>query len=211
MPHPEPTSSALGPTNHGPPPSLFDERPFNSVLINGMVLGADGRKMSKSLKNYAAAPETLNKNGADAVRQWAAGGGATGSDIPYRVQDVEYGTRFLVKLWNVAGFASNLLASYDPKTEQAMELQLLDNWIISKTEKLTNEVTQALEKCQFNIALEAIRNFTWHVFCDFYVEAVKDRLYRPEVNGKANAAAAHHTLRSTLPHATLLSPSLTHY
>ena len=46
--------------------ALFNERPFNSVLINGMVLGADGRKMSKSLKNYAAAPEALNKNGADA-------------------------------------------------------------------------------------------------------------------------------------------------
>jgi valyl-tRNA synthetase len=178
--------------------ALFDERPFNSVLINGMVLGADGRKMSKSLKNYAAAPETLNKNGADAVRQWAAGGGATGSDIPYRVQDVEYGRRFLVKLWNVAGFASNLLATYDPKAEQAMELQLMDKWIISKTEKLTNEVTQAFEKCQFNIALEAIRNFTWHVFCDFYVEAVKDRLYRPEVYGKANAAAAQHTLYEVL-------------
>jgi valyl-tRNA synthetase len=114
--------------------ALFDERPFNSVLINGMVLGADGRKMSKSLKNYAAAPETLNKNGADAVRQWAAGGGATGSDIPYRVQDVEYGRRFLVKLWNVAGFAGNLLANYDPKAKSEMELQLLDKWIISKTE-----------------------------------------------------------------------------
>ena len=47
--------------------ALFNERPFNSVLINGMVLGADGRKMSKSLKNYAAAPEVLNKNGADAT------------------------------------------------------------------------------------------------------------------------------------------------
>jgi valyl-tRNA synthetase len=178
--------------------ALFDERPFNSVLINGMVLGADGRKMSKSLKNYAAAPETLNKNGADAVRQWAAGGGATGSDIPYRVQDVEYGRRFLVKLWNVSGFASNLLSTYDPKANQTMDIQLLDKWIISKTEKLTNEVTQAFEKCQFNIALEAIRNFTWHVFCDFYVEAVKDRLYRPEVYGKANAAAAQHTLYEVL-------------
>ena len=46
--------------------------------------------------------------------------------------------------------------------------------------------------------LEDIRNFTWHVFCDFYVEAVKDRLYRPEVYGKANAAAAQHTLYEVL-------------
>jgi len=178
--------------------ALFDERPFNSVLINGMVLGADGRKMSKSLKNYAAAPEVLNKSGADATRQWAAGGGATGSDIPYRAQDVEYGRRFLVKLWNVSGFASNLLADYKPQDGTDLELELLDKWILSKTENLTKKVTEAFEKCQFNIAVEEIRNFTWHVFCDFYVEAVKDRLYKSEVYGKDNKAAAQHTLYEVL-------------
>ena len=178
--------------------ALFDERPFNSVLINGMVLGADGRKMSKSLKNYAAAPEVLNKSGADATRQWAAGGGATGSDIPFRAQDVEYGRRFLTKLWNVAGFASNLLADYKPQDGADLELELLDKWILSKTEKLTQKVTEAFEKCQFNIAVEEIRNFTWHVFCDFYVEAVKDRLYKSEVYGAANRAAAQHTLYEVL-------------
>ncbi len=178
--------------------ALFDQRPFNSVLINGMVLGADGRKMSKSLKNYAAAPEVLNKSGADATRQWAAGGGATGSDIPFRAQDVEYGRRFLTKLWNVAGFASNLLADYKPQDGADLELELLDKWILSKTEKLTQKVTEAFEKCQFNIAVEEIRNFTWHVFCDFYVEAVKDRLYKSEVYGAANRAAAQHTLYEVL-------------
>ncbi len=191
--------------------ALFDERPFNSVLINGMVLGADGRKMSKSLKNYAAAPEVLNKSGADAVRQWAAGGGATGSDIPYRAQDVEYGRRFLVKLWNVSGFASNLLAKFDPKDTTEPDYQLLDKWILSKTENLTKKVTDAFERCQFNIAIEDIRNFTWHVFCDFYVEAVKDRLYRPEVYGKANAVAAQRTLYEVLYRMLqLISPVIPH-
>ena len=178
--------------------ALFNEKPFKSCLINGMVLGSDGRKMSKSLKNYAAAPEVLNKNGADATRQWAAGGGSTGSDIPYRAQDVEYGRRFLVKLWNVSGFASKLLADYNPRETADMELQALDKWIISKAENLTKKVTEAFEKCQFNIAVEDIRNFTWHVFCDFYVEAVKDRLYRPDVYGKANRTAAQYTLYEVL-------------
>jgi valyl-tRNA synthetase len=163
-----------------------------------MVLGADGRKMSKSLKNYAAAPEVLNKSGADATRQWAAGGGATGSDIPYRAQDVEYGRRFLVKLWNVSGFASNLLADYNPEANQDMQLELLDKWILSKTETLTKKVTEAFERCQFNIAVEEIRNFTWHIFCDFYVEAVKDRLYNAKTYGQANKAAAQYTLYEVL-------------
>jgi valyl-tRNA synthetase len=163
-----------------------------------MVLGADGRKMSKSLKNYVAAPEVLNKNGADATRQWAAGGGATGSDIPFRAPDVEYGRRFLVKLWNVSSFASKLLMDYEPGKDAAAELQPLDRWVISKAESLTRKVTEAFEKCQFNIAVEDIRNFTWHVFCDYYVEAVKDRLYRPEVHGQAAKAAAQYTLYNVL-------------
>ena len=178
--------------------ALFDEKPFKSCLINGMVLGSDGRKMSKSLKNYAAAPEVLNKNGADATRQWAAGGGATGSDIPYRAQDVEYGRRFLVKLWNVSGFTSKLLADYKPSVQADLELQPLDKWIISKAENLTKKVTEAFEKCQFNIAVEDIRNFTWHVFCDYYVEAVKDRLYNPDLHSQAKRLAAQYTLYEVL-------------
>lgn len=191
--------------------ALFDERPFNSVLINGMVLGADGRKMSKSLKNYAAAPEVLNKNGADATRQWAAAGGATGSDIPYRVQDVEYGRRFLVKLWNASGFTANLLADYKPQAHAELELQLLDKWILSKAESITKKVTDEFEKCQFNLAIEDVRNFTWHVFCDYYVEAVKDRLYNPDPQGRPKRLAAQYTLYEVLYRVLqLLAPVIPH-
>jgi valyl-tRNA synthetase len=191
--------------------ALFDETPYKSCLINGMVLGSDGRKMSKSLKNYVAAPEVLNKCGSDATRQWAAGGGATGSDIPFRWPDVEYGRRFLVKLWNVSGFASKLLADYVPAEAGAPDLQVLDRWILSKAEKLTQAVTEALEKCQFNIAVEAIRNFTWHVFCDSYVEAVKDRLYKPEAHGNVKRLAAQQTLYDVLYRILqLLAPIIPH-
>jgi valyl-tRNA synthetase len=190
--------------------ALFGEKAFKSCLINGMVLGADGRKMSKSLKNYVAAPEVLSKNGADATRQWAAGGGATGSDIPYRAQDVEYGRRFLVKLWNVSGFASKLLIDFKYDATD-LELQPLDKWIISKAENLTKKVTEAYEKCQFNIAVEDIRNFTWHVFCDYYIEAIKDRLYNPVVHGEAKRLAAQYTLYTVLYRVLqLLAPVVPH-
>jgi len=178
--------------------ALFDERPYKSCLINGMVLGSDGRKMSKSLKNYVAAPEVLDKYGTDAARQWAAAGGATGSDIPFRWPDVEYGKRFLIKLWNAASFASNLLKDYTPNENAMLTLQPLDKWILSKAEKLTKTVTEALEKCQFNIAVEEIRNFTWHIFCDCYIEAAKDRLYRKEIYGEDKRKAAQHTLYTVL-------------
>jgi valyl-tRNA synthetase len=191
--------------------ALFGETPYKSCLINGMVLGSDGRKMSKSLKNYVAAPEVLGKYGSDATRQWAAAGGATGSDIPFRWPDVEYGRRFLVKLWNVSKFAIKLLEGYAPSETVEFALQPLDKWILSKAEKLTQKVTEAMEKCQFNVAVEEIRNFTWHLFCDYYIEAVKDKLYNPDVYGSAKKLAAQYTLYKVLYRVLqLLAPMTPH-
>jgi len=176
--------------------ALFDEKPYKSVLINGMVLGTDGRKMSKSLGNFVATPDVFQKYGADAPRQWATGGGATGSDIPFRWEDVEYAWRFLRKLWNAARFASMHLQDYDP--EEKGELNLMDCWLLSKMERVTQKVTAALENCQFNVATDEIRKFTWHSFCDQYIEAVKHRLYQPETYGKEKRAAAQYTLYTAI-------------
>ncbi|MFW6117632.1 MAG: class I tRNA ligase family protein, partial [Thermoproteota archaeon] len=178
--------------------ALFDEKPYKTCLINGMVLGADGRKMSKSLKNYTATSEVLDKYGADAARQWAASGGATGSDIPFRWPDVKYGWRFLIKLWNASRFVNRQLEDFTPQPPSQYHLRSLDRWILSKAEKMTQVATDALEECQFNTAVEEVRNFTWHVFCDLYLEAVKDRLYNPEVYGEEAREAAQYTLYTVL-------------
>jgi len=157
-----------------------------------MVLGTDGRAMHKSRGNYVATPEVFSKYGADATRQWAAGGGATGSDIPFRWADVEYGWRFLIKLWNAARFASQHLQDYKPR--KTVKTELIDRWLLSKLERATEKATAALEECQFNVAIEAVRDFTWHVLCDLYFEAVKHRLYKPETYGVRKRTAAQHAL-----------------
>jgi valyl-tRNA synthetase len=191
--------------------ALFNEVPYKRCLINGMVLGGDGRKMSKSLKNYVATPEVLDKYGADAARQWAAGGGTTGSDIPFRWPDVEYGWRFLIKLWNASRFVSNLLKDFDVDDSSERVLQPLDRWILSKVERLTGKVTDAIEKCQFNLAMEELRNFTWRTFCDCYLEAVKDRLYNPNVYGHEKRKAAQYTLYVVLERVLkLFAPVIPH-
>jgi len=176
--------------------ALFGERPYKSCLINGMVLGTDGRAMHKSRGNYVATPEVFGKYGADASRQWAAGGGTTGSDIPFRWAEADFGWRFLIKLWNASRFTSTLLEDYEPKKK--MKLELLDKWLLSKLERVTADVTVALENCQFSTAIETIRNFTWHSFCDFYIEAIKHRLYRPEEYGEKKRKAAQFTLYTTI-------------
>ncbi|MCS7120018.1 MAG: valine--tRNA ligase [Nitrososphaerota archaeon] len=172
--------------------ALFGEKAYKACLINGMVLGSDGRKMSKSLGNYVTTLEVIEKYGADAMRQWAAAGGATGSDIPFRWPDVEYGWRFLIKLWNASRFASLHLKDYDPASKG--RLQLIDRWLLSKLEKTVEKVGEALENYNFNIAIEAVREFTWHIFCDQYIEAIKDRLYRVESQDDESRAAALYTL-----------------
>jgi valyl-tRNA synthetase len=189
--------------------ALFNEKPYKSCLINGMVLGNDGTKMSKSKGNYTAAPSILDRYGADAARQWAAAGGATGSDIPFRQPDVEYGWRFLRKLWNAARFTSLLLEDY--KLAKKPKLELLDRWLLSRLGKLVKKATEAFENCQFNIAAEDIRNFTWHEFCDQYIEAAKDRLYKREYYGEKSREAAQYTLCSTLyTILQLLAPIMPH-
>jgi len=189
--------------------ALFGEKPYKTCLINGMVLGLDGRKMSKSLGNYVATPDVFNKYGADATRQWAAGGGATGSDIPFRWSDVEYGWRFLIKLWNASRFASLHLQDYI--SQEKAELEILDRWLLSKLERVTKRVTEALQNCEFNMAIEETRNFTWHVLCDCYIEAVKHRLYKPEMYGEGKKRAAQHTLYMAIYRAIqLLAPISPH-
>ncbi len=178
--------------------ALFDSKPFKSVLINGMVLGTDGRAMHKSRGNYIATPEVFSKYCVDATRQWAAGGGATGSDIPFRWADTEYGWRFLIKLWNATRFASQHLQDYNPKAREKLKLELMDKWLLSKLERLTEKVTKAMDECQFNTAIEETRNFTWHLLCDQYIEAVKHRLYKPEQYGARKRTAAQHVLYTVI-------------
>jgi valyl-tRNA synthetase len=105
----------------------------------------------------------------------------------------------------------NLLKDFAPTENPESTPQPLDMWILSKAEKLTEKVTDALEKCQFNIALEETRNFTWHVFCDCYIEAVKDRLYKPEIYGQEKRRAAQYTLYTVLHRILqLLAPVIPH-
>jgi len=185
--------------------ALFDETPYDSVLINGMVFGSDGRMMSKSLGNYVATPEVFSKYGADAPRQWAAAGGSTGTDIPFRWEDVEYGWRFMRKLWNACRFTGMRLQDYEPA--EGVEPMLLDRWINSKLQRTVEKATEAMEGCDFMNATETTRNFVWHVFCDHYLEAAKTRLYG---DGDGKMAAQQTLLYTVETMIKLLAPVTPH-
>lgn len=180
--------------------ALFGYAPYKTVLINGMVRGTDGRMMHKSYGNYVPLREVLNKYGADAFRLWAATGATTGSDIRFRWEDVDFNWRFLTKLWNAARFIM-LEAGTNVNFNKEPSLSLLDKWILSLTEELTLKVTEMMEHYDFMGAATSVRDFTWHVFCDDYLEAVKYRLRSNNINEKN---AAQYTLHSVLYRILLL-------
>jgi valyl-tRNA synthetase len=185
--------------------ALFGETAYDSVLINGMVLGSDGRKMSKSLGNFVASPEVFEKYGSDASRLWAATGGSTGTDIPFRWADVEYGWRFMRKLWNACRFASMRLEGYEPG--ERPELKLLDRWILSELEEVVGIATKEYEACNFMNAVDTARNFIWHIFCDHYLEAAKHRLYGEGPEKTSAQWTLHYSVSRMLQ---LLAPTMPH-
>ena len=189
--------------------ALLGRAPYKTVLINGMVLGTDGRAMHKSLGNYVDSGMARQKYGADALRQWAAIGASTGSDVPFSWKDVEFGYRFMRKLWNAARFSAPHLSQCATPQEQAhAELRPLDRWILSRLNRLVKSVTESLEDFQFSRALGAIHNFVWHEFCDLYIEGIKHRLYEND----RSASGARAVLRRVLLTVTkLLAPFVPHF
>ena len=156
--------------------SLTGCKPWENILINGMVLGEDGFKMSKSRGNVTVPEEILNQYGVDALRQWAASGAATGSDIQFNWNDVVAASRFQTKVWNVARFALLQLDRL-PYNLSSPVTALVDRWVLARLSGMVNDVNTAMDGYQFDRALKNIREFTWDILADNYIELVKGRLY----------------------------------
>ncbi|MDM7935152.1 MAG: valine--tRNA ligase, partial [Methanothrix sp.] len=86
--------------------ALVGVRPWETILVNGMALGEDGHKMSKSLNNFIRPEEVFSSHGADALRQWAAIGGSPGNDIMFQWKEITAAGRFQQKLWSIYRFSA---------------------------------------------------------------------------------------------------------
>ncbi len=176
---------------------------FKDLVINGMVAGPDGRKMSKSLGNVIEPEEPLKKYSADTLRQWAAAG-TLGDDYPFSWEECEHSQKFLIKLWNVSKFIEMHLEDFDktedrrPENLKTEDLPLIDRWILSRLNRLIETCTEGLEDYRFNAPLDAVRSFIWHDLADDYIEMVKHRLYKPEIYGEGSRTAAQYTLGTVL-------------
>ncbi len=190
--------------------ALTKKIPWRTILINGMVLGEDGYKMSKSRSNTVSPDYVIQKHGADVFRQWAAIGGAVGSDVQFQWKDIVAASKFMQKLWSILRFAMIHLSDYEYENEEEKEnLRVVDKWLLSKLNKLILSVTDSMENFKFDEAMKSIRTFAWNVLADDYIELVKSRLYGRTESGEGSAKYALHEAIKTL--SILLAPFIPFY
>ena len=176
---------------------LTGKAPFKTLLLNGNVLGPDGRKMSKSLGNVVAPEDLMLDYAADALRQWAAGSGALAKDRPFRYADAKRGQAFLNKMWNAYKFIDRNLQDYNTRTTlDDVNLRTIDKAVLSKLNRLIKSTREWYDKFDFFKVISEMQHFFWSEFCDFYLEEVKYRLYG-DVSPESKLAAQY-TLYTTL-------------
>jgi valyl-tRNA synthetase len=155
---------------------------FEDVYIHGTVRDSQGRKMSKSLGNGIDPLEVIGKYGADSLRLSLILSTPEGQDPTISMNTFELGRNFCNKLWNASRFIlmnlgddiseRNLIA-----IEHEGELPLMDRWILSRLHETIKTYTEQLHGFRFTAAAKTLYDFTWHDYCDWYIELVKTRLY----------------------------------
>ncbi|MDT7609514.1 MAG: valyl-tRNA synthetase [Pseudonocardiales bacterium] len=166
--------------------------PWRHAALSGWILDPDRKKMSKSKGNVVTPMDLLEQFSPDAVRYWAASG-RPGTDTAFDQGQMKIGRRLATKLLN----ASKFVLSFPSPAASAAVTETLDLAVLSALDEVVGQVTAALEDFEYTTALERIERFFW-MFCDDYLELVKDRAYgSPDVTEGATDSARL-TLRTAL-------------
>ncbi|WP_077621340.1 valine--tRNA ligase [Sediminibacillus massiliensis] len=169
-----------------------DQRPFNDVLIHGLVRAADGRKMSKSLGNGVDPMDVIDKYGADSLRYFLSTGTTPGQDLRFQWEKVESTWNFANKIWNASRFAlMNMGGMSYEEIDLTGEKSVADKWILTRLNQTIEQVTKNTDKYEFGEAGRQLYNFIWDDLCDWYIEMAKLPLYGEDEGAK-------HTTRSVL-------------
>jgi valyl-tRNA synthetase len=149
------------------------EAPFADIMLHGLVLDAEGQKMSKSKGNGIDPLEVIDAYGADALRFAMTHASTGGQDIRWDDRRVEMGRNFNNKLWNASRFA---LMNLEGDADQGPPVRLADRWITSRLQRAIADATRRLEEYDLGLASRALYDFVWSEFCDWYLEAAKPAL-----------------------------------
>ncbi|ABQ25989.1 valine--tRNA ligase [Geotalea uraniireducens] len=168
---------------------FMEEVPFRDVYIHALVRDAQGQKMSKSKGNVIDPLTVIEAYGTDAFRFTLAAFAAQGRDIKLAEERIAGYRNFANKIWNASRFAMMNLEGFDPDAVDAdsLELSNADRWILFRLNETAGEVDEALAAYRFNDAAAALYRFTWSEFCDWYIELVKDDLYKGDSRRQVTA------------------------
>lgn len=151
--------------------------PFKDLYLHGLVRDERGRKMSKSLGNGIDPMDWVERFGADALRFTLARGANPGTDLPVGDDSAQSSRNFATKLFNATRFALMNGAKVG-KLPAREELTDADRWILDRLEEVRAAVDDYLDRYQFAKANEALYQFAWNEFCDWYVEIAKTQIPR---------------------------------
>lgn len=151
------------------------KRPFDDVVLHGLIRDPQGRKMSKSLGNGVDPMDVVDEYGADALRWFLLNGTAPGQDTRYDPKKMGAAWNFINKIWNASRFViMNLPEDAKPAhMPDTSKFDLADSWIFDRLNHTVSEVTRLFDEYQFGEAGRELYNFIWNDFCDWYIEISK--------------------------------------
>lgn len=150
-------------------------RPFENVVLHGLIRDEQGRKMSKSLGNGIDPMDVVEKYGADSLRWFLLNGTAPGQDTRFSYTKMDSAWNFINKIWNASRFVimnlpEDAVAAHMPDVDT---FDLSDKWIFDKLNRVVKKVTRLFDEFQFGEAGREMYNFIWNDFCDWYIEISK--------------------------------------
>lgn len=150
-------------------------RPFENVVLHGLIRDEQGRKMSKSLGNGIDPMDVVEKYGADSLRWFLLNGTAPGQDTRFSYTKMDSAWNFINKIWNASRFVimnlpEDATAAHMPDVDT---FDLSDKWIFDKLNRVVKKVTRLFDEFQFGEAGREMYNFIWNDFCDWYIEISK--------------------------------------
>ncbi len=153
------------------------EVPFRDIYLTGLVRDKQGRKMSKTLGNGIDPIDVVNQYGADAMKFTLSYMATQGQDILIDMNSFKLGSRFANKVWNATRFLLMNLEDRNLIDVKDIELDTMDKWIYNSLNEASQKVEISMKNYRFNDGASAIYDFFWNDFCDWYVEASKQKLY----------------------------------
>ncbi|MBF0391759.1 MAG: valine--tRNA ligase [Alphaproteobacteria bacterium] len=168
---------------------FMGEVPFRDIYIHALVRDEKGQKMSKSKGNVIDPLDLIEKFGCDALRFTLTALAAQGRDLKLAESRVEGYRNFATKLWNAARFCQMNECAVDPGFDPGRVAEKVNRWIVGKVAETSGRIVVALDGYRFNDAANAVYQFTWNTFCDWYLEFAKPILAGDDAIAKAETRA----------------------